>query len=112
MEYKPLAEPFNIAFEKEGIEYKAKIVYAKSATSCTNFYKVEIEFPRGIAPFCLTEKPVHNGEHDSMVWMDDAGRESDFYQLIGYEIVNQMKDQLGVLLIDTPLGDKQDLEDY
>ena len=112
MDYKPLADPFNIVFQKEGIEYKAKVVYAKSATSCTNFYKVEVESPKGIAPFCLTEKPVHNRENDSMVWMDEEGRESHFYQLTGHEIANQMKDQLGILLIDTPVGDREDMEAY
>ena len=111
MDYKPLADPFNIAFEKEGIHYKAKVVYAKSATSCANFYNVEIELPTGIEPFRLKEKPVHNQENDSMVWTDEQGRESTFYQLIGNEIANQMRDQLGILLIDTAVGGKEKAED-
>ena len=47
-----------------------------------------------------------------MVWMDEEGRESHFYQLTGHEIANQMKDQLGILLIDTPVGDREDMEAY
>ena len=111
MDYKPLAEPFNVAFEKEGIHYKAKVVYAKSATSCANFYKVDIETPKGIEPFCLKEKPVHEEENDSMVWTDEQGRQSAFYQLIGHEIANQMRDQLGIFLIDTVAGGKEEAED-
>ena len=111
MDYKPLADPFNITFEKEGIHYKAHIVYAKSATSCANFYNVEIESPTDIEPFRLKEKPVHNREHDSMVWTDEQGRESAFYQLIGHQIANQMRDQLGIFLIDTAAGGKEEAED-
>src|SRR5687767_11139669 len=111
MDYKPLADPFNIAFEKEGIQYKAKVVYAKSATSCANFYKVEIETPKGIEPFCLKEKPVHDEQNDNMIWMDEQGRESNFYQLIGHEITSQMRDQLGIFLIDTAVGGKENADD-
>ena len=111
MDYKPLADPFSVAFEKEGIHYSAKVVYAKSATSCANFYKVDIETPRGIEPFSLKEKPVHHDGDDSMVWTDEQGRDSDFYQLIGHEIANQMRDQLGILLIDTAVGGKEKAEE-
>ena len=111
MDYKPLADPFNIIFEKEGIEYKAKVVYAKSATSCANLYYVEIETPEGIEPFCLKEKPLRNDDSETMLWSDEHGRESYFYQLIGNEIANQMKEQLGVFLIDTAAGEKEPSED-
>ena len=111
MNYKPLADPFNITFQKEGIQYKAKVVYAKSATSCANLYYVEIETPEGIEPFCLKEKPLHNDDSETMLWTDEEGRESNFYQLIGNEIARQMKDQLGVFLIDTAAGEKKESED-
>ena len=78
MDYKPLADPFNITFEKEGIQYKAKVVYAKSATSCANLYYVEIETPEGIEPFCLKEKPLHNEGSETMLsqwWCDRYPRE-------------------------------------
>ena len=112
MEYTPLADPFNIDFYREEIVYKANVVYAKSTTSCANLYQVMIIEPEKIPPFFLQEKPVHNEENDSMIWVDEQGRESDFYQLIGQEIADQMKDQLGVFLIDNQPADREENKQY
>lgn len=112
MEYTPLADPFDIRFTKDGIEYKGKVTYAKSKNSCTNFFNVVVEWPTGIEPICLKEKAVHQGDSDMMIWMDDQGRESVFYDLIGREIASEIKQQLGVVLLDTPLTDNRQSENY
>jgi len=108
MEYTALADPFNIQFEKDRIQYKAKVVYAKSLNSCANFFLVQIEWPTGIAPFSLKEKVVHRPESETMIWVDDRGRESGFYEIIGNEIVSHMKTKLGVFLLDTSVADKDE----
>jgi hypothetical protein len=112
MEYTPLADPFNIQFRKDGIEYKAKVTYAKSKNSCANFFNVVVEWPTGIEPICLKEKAAHHGNNDTMIWMDEQGRESVFYDLIGNEIASQMKQQLGVVLLDSSVADKQQSENF
>jgi hypothetical protein len=106
MEFTPLADPFKIRFGKDGIQYEAKVIYAKSISSCTNVFNVEMNWPQGIEPFCLKEKPVHNKEQDLMVWVDEEGRESVFYQLLGEQIADYLKNQLGVFLLDTPVAGK------
>lgn len=106
MEYTPLADPFNIRFRKDGIEYEAKVTYAKSTSSCANLFYVEMIMPHGIEPFRLKERPVHNEEQDLMVWIDAAGRESMFYQLIGEQVAQYLKQQLGIFLLDTPVTGK------
>lgn len=111
MEFTPLADPFDIQFGKDGIEYKAKVTYAKSKNSCTNFFYVVVEWPTGIEPICLKEKASHEGEN-TMIWMDEQERESVFYDLIGNEIASQVKHQLGVVLLDMPVSDKQQSENF
>ena len=110
MDYTALADPFTIRFEKDGIQYEAKVVYAKSISSCANFFKVEMLWPRDIQPFCLKEKQVHNTDNDTMVWVDEQGRESVFYQLIGDHIANQLKAKLGVVLMDAAISDNRESE--
>ena len=113
MEYTPLADPFMIRFEKDGVQYEAKVVYGKSTSSCANLFNVEICWPRGIEPFCLKEKQVHHADSDAMVWVDEQGRESVFYQMIGNEIAGQLKAKLGIFLMDAPVSDKDaDTESY
>ena len=113
MEYTPLADPFVIRFEKDGVQYEAKVVYGKSTSSCANLFSVEIGWPHGIEPFCLKEKQVHHAQSDIMVWVDEQGRESIFYQVIGNEIAEQLKAKLGIFLLDAPVSDKgEETEGY
>ena len=113
MEFTPLAEPFKIRFTKDEVQYEAKVTYAKSVSSCANVFNVEIIWPQGIEPFCLKEKPVHNKEQDLMVWIDEAGRESVFYQILGEQIAGYLKNQLGIFLLDTPVtGKKEETENF
>src|SRR5215210_7652243 len=108
MEYTPLADPFIINFEKDGYQYEAKIVYAKSTTSCTNFFDVVVNKPKGIEPFCLKEKPVQSLESESMVWVDEHDKQSIFYQLIGNEIAAHLKNNLGIFLLDNSVQNDQE----
>jgi len=105
MNYTPLADPFVISFEKDGSEYEAKIIYAKSQHSCANFFQVEVTKPKGIEPFCLKEKPVHQPGSDRMLWVDEDDKQSVFYQLIGEEIAISLKEKLGVYLLDVAVED-------
>jgi hypothetical protein len=106
MEFTPLADPFTIQFKKDAIEYKARVVYAKAVSSCTNVFNVEVITPQGIEPFRLREKPVHSEEEDIMLWIDSEGRDSIFYQLIGEQIAEYLKHQLGIFLLDMPVTDR------
>ena len=108
MEFTPLAEPFIVQFDKDGIQYQGRVTYAKSKNSCVNIFNVEMIWPLGIESFSLKEKPVHHEEEDLMIWTDEEGRESDFYQLIGGQIAIELKNQLGILLLDTPLHGRTD----
>jgi hypothetical protein len=99
-DYTPLAEPFTISFEKDSSEYEARVIYAKSAKSCANFFQVVVNKPEGIEPFCLKEKPVISSDGDSITWVDEDDKQSIFYQTIGNEIASQLKTKLGIYLLD------------
>jgi hypothetical protein len=105
MEYTPLADPFMIRFEKDGFEYEAEVVYAKSKSSCTNFFNVEITKPKGVEPFCLKEKPILSSEPGKMFWVDAYDKQSILYQLIGDEIAQHLKNHLGIFLLDAPVNE-------
>ena len=100
LDYTPLAEPFTINLQKDGIEYEARVTYAKSRKSCANFFDVVVTKPSGIEPFCLKEKPVLSSDSDSITWVDENDKQSLFYKLVGNEIATNLKNKLGIILLD------------
>jgi hypothetical protein len=104
----PLVEPFQVDFEHDGIQYNARVTYAKADASCRNIFQVSILEPSGITPFTLVEKPAEQHDTEEMLWVDSAGMYSEFYQAIGTEIAEYMKSQLGVVLIDTSVSSDSD----
>ena len=103
MVYTPLTEPFEINASKQGMEYKVKVVYVKSYASCANFFDVKVEKPSGIEPFYLKEKPVVTPEFEYTIWVDEYGKQSELYQVIGDAIATHLRDNLGIFLIDIPV---------
>lgn len=98
--YTPLTEPFEITFENEETRYRATVVYAKANDTCANVFTVTILEPGGIEPILLKDKPIITAEFEYMVWVDQNDRPRSLYQQIGAEIEKEMKEKLGVFLMD------------
>jgi len=95
MEYTALTDPFIVKLVKNGYEYEARIVYAKSKQSCVNLFHVKITRPSSIAAFCLMEKTSSRGT----VWVDERNNESILYQLIGSAVADHLRKNLGVIMM-------------
>ena len=93
MKYTAFTDPFMVRAEKNGYQYEARIVYAKSKQSGANIFDVKITRPSGISPFYLREKPL---SARGKVWVDEKDNESLLYQLFGKAIAAHLKTNLGV----------------
>ncbi|MEJ7740490.1 MAG: hypothetical protein WKF97_23990 [Chitinophagaceae bacterium] len=107
MSYLPLTDPFILRFSKDGIDYEAKVIYAKSTDCCKHFFDVTIQKPEGIKSFHLKEKPTSGPGSENMIWIDENDQVKMFYQVLGYEIEQYMRKNLGILLIDAPVADQE-----
>lgn len=107
MKNTPMIEPFFLQFDRDGQRFAARITYAKSSGSCQNIFEVDMMQPQSHPSFTLREQTIKSDEGNFTVWVDQEGREKEFYQLVGSEIGQYMKDQLGIFLLDTPLDDNQ-----
>ncbi len=96
-----LLDPFIIRFMAEGTQYTARVIYNKPENSCSNQFEVQILEPEGYSTFNLNEKLLNEAGFEEMVWLDERGMESDLYTMIGNHITTYMKDNLGVVLMDT-----------
>ena len=96
-----LLDPFIIRFNAEGKLYSARITYNKPENSCSNQFEVQILEPSGYPTFNLSERLLNESGFEEMVWLDDREMESDLYTTIGNHITSYMKDNLGVVLMDT-----------
>jgi len=100
MSYTPLTEPFTISFINDGAIHNASVVYAKADDNCSNFFSVTIREPSDIEPIQLKEKPILTPEFEYMVWVDQNDKPTSLYQQIGKEIEKQLKEQMGIILMD------------
>jgi len=98
MASQPLVEPFFLTINLAGQEYQARVVYTKSGNTCYNVFEVEMIEPDGYPVFCLKERPVSVDGDEGLVWLDEEGRQSEIYQILGNEIAHYLKN-LGVILM-------------
>lgn len=99
MANQPLVEPFYLTINLDGQEYQARITYTKSGNTCKNIFEVEMIEPDGYPVFCLLERPISEPGSEEMVWLDEDGRQSELYQILGTEIAHYLKNE-GVILLD------------
>lgn len=98
MASQPLVEPFYLTINLDGQEYQARVIYTKSGNTCLNVFEVQMIEPDGYPVFCLRERPVTIDGNDGQVWLDEEGRQSEIYQILGNEIAHYLKN-LGVILM-------------
>lgn len=107
MSYLPLTDPFTLRFNKEGMEYEAKVIYAKSNDCGKHFFDVTIQKPEGCKSFQLKQKPTSGTGSDHIIWIDEIDQVNMLYQVLGNEIEQHLRHNLGILLINAPVNDKE-----